>query len=147
MPITQGKTSRIVQGPLGSAGASSGITSFPAPPAGVIYIIDWLNVLVRDATANTAYAEIWIASFNADQGNSPILLNVALVSSGLPSNLGTYSIFLQGLGIPVFADGSSSSLMVTLRDVTGAASATTAVNGQIIYAAGLKQYPYQGYVG
>ena len=140
-PITQGKNSKIVQGNLGAAAASSGTVVFPAPSTGQ-YLLDWLNILVRDCTASAAYLEIAIATQTADQGVATVLINEALVSSGIASNLGTYSVFLQGLGIPVVADGSTVSVTVTLRDVTGAAVATTAVNGLIIGVWGLKQFPY-----
>jgi hypothetical protein len=139
MGTVLGKNHQVKQGNLGAAAASTGTVIFQAPATGTIYLLDWINILVRDGTTATAYVEISIETI---EGTDPVIINVALVDSGVPTALGTYSVFLQGLGLPVLADGSSVSATVTLKDVTGAATPTTAVNGLMIGAWGLKQYPY-----
>lgn len=143
MPIVMGKNSQIKLGNLGAVASSGGTVIFPAAPAGSIYILDWFNIIVRDATAAQAYIEV---SINLLEGVTPVILNLALTPSGIATVLGTYSVHLQNLGFPVLADGASTSATVTVKDVTGAASVTTITNGLIIGAWGFKQFPYQ-YMG
>lgn len=137
MPNVLGRMNRVIFGSIGSAGGSGTTIPVPTPDTGRSFVLDWLNLIVRNAAVGNAYLEVTVPI--SEGGASNVTLTFPLTNGGAVAAGATYGIHAAGLGIPVNPTGN---LVVTLKDNTGAASNTTATNGAIIGAWGFKNFPY-----